>query len=467
MGRIGTQISGIELTLLNRLADANAGAAMSVLRIATMQKINYPSDNPAGFVALSQLQSQMSNVVAATTNVTNAGATITQTQTNLGAVLTQLNTIRTELLKDPSQQAESQEKIDAAITKIEQLSTATINGRRLLDGSADYQISGQNRAQVSGVTVSSTGAGGRTISGSVTQAATQGSLTYTGSGGTTTSAAQFTLTGDQGSASISVDNGETLTSVATKINNQSNNTGVSATVDGDQLALSSVRYGSAASVTVEVDSGTFIVAEGSSVTDSGTDVQAEINGRTYTGTSTAQGNQVTVNENGLHFDISFTPGFTGTFDSMTIGSGGLTFAVSSDPSQLTQLAIPSVQPAQLGGLSGKLNQIASGGPYSGLGDNTARALRIVNEAIGQVTRVQGSVDGFYNASITSASSLLADLQVNLQDSIDSIDLVDVAKEQSLLSHYQTLAANAEAGLAIMNDQQSSIVALIKHIAGLD
>ena len=60
MGRIGAHLSGIERTLLNRLAEANTAATINSLRLATGQKINAPSDDPSAFVALGLLRSRLS-----------------------------------------------------------------------------------------------------------------------------------------------------------------------------------------------------------------------------------------------------------------------------------------------------------------------------------------------------------------------------------------------------------------------
>ncbi len=47
MGRIGANISGIELKLLNRLAQADAAATLNSLRLASGKKIGSPRDNLA------------------------------------------------------------------------------------------------------------------------------------------------------------------------------------------------------------------------------------------------------------------------------------------------------------------------------------------------------------------------------------------------------------------------------------
>jgi hypothetical protein len=125
-----------------------------------------------------------------------------------------------------------------------------------------------------------------------------------------------------------------------------------------------------------------------------------------------------------------------------------------------------VQAALLGGLSGTLNQIASGGEYAGLNLNTSRALRIIDEAIGDVTRIEGAVDGYANATIASSAGLMEAFQTDYEDAIDSIDKVDDNEEILLLDKNEILASNAVAGLAILAQQRMSIVELIRHSAGL-
>ena len=472
MYRIGASLSGMERTLLNRLSEANAAATLNTLRMATGQKINSPADDPATFGALAQLQSQLSTATATASNVTAASSLVTQTQTALGEIRTQLDTIRTELLTDVDQglseaeRAAAQTAIDAAVSQINTLVGTDIDGRRVLDGSAAYHVSGRDSSQVAEVRVHSIRGSSMIISGSVTAAATQAQLVYTGSGGKTTAAAVFTVTGELGSAEISVGNLEDLSAVATKINNQSYATGVTASVDGNELTLSSVECGSDVEIAVEVTDGTFAVTGGNGDgTADGTDAEVQINGQAVQ-SSNVDGNRVTVNSNGVHYEIVFVEGFSGAFDTMTVTGDALTFALSTSLDHRASLSIPALHAALLGGTSGSLDQIVSGGTVSGLNQNTAQAIRIVDEALAKLTRVEGSVDGFYNASISSASSILADLEEDLQAAIVTTDGYDEAEEYVLLVKNQALASNAIAGLAVLNQQRYSIVAMIQAIAGL-
>ena len=475
MARIGATLSGVERMLLNRLAESQAAVTLNNLHLATEKKINFPSDDPTAFLAISRFQTDLKVVTSAMANATAATSMVGKAQTTIGLIRTQLTAIRNILLTEdtPEKRAAAQVKIDNAIDQINQLAGADIDGRRLLDGSANFDISGRNPSQVSDVEVYAIpgddhGAANpaSVIAGTVLDVATQAQLTYTGSGGKATANATFTLTGDLGSAEIEVVLDQPLEgdgSVAEAINAQSHLTGVVATVAGNTLTLSSVHYGTAASVAVTDVVGTFVVSGGhGDGTANGTDAVAQINGLTYTGS----GSRFTVNENGFRYAIEFAPGYEGNLSPISVSGEALAFALSTTVGRPSRLAIPGLQPNRLGGLSGTLNQIQSGGPYSGLDGNTSRAIRIVDEAIGDVDRVKGNVDGFYNAAITSSSELLADLETNLEDSIAQTDGFNQSEEELLLAKNEQLVYNGLAALTILGQQRTAMVQILQKIAGL-
>jgi flagellin len=472
MSRIGYTLSGVERQLLASLSRSNAQIAISTLRMATGHKINSAGDNPSAFVQLSGLQSQLSGVSAALGNVTAAGSLVAQVQSAVSGFQSQLGAIRTELLKDanhtltPEQRAASQNAIDAAIAQINTLAGTQIYGKTPLSGAGNYIFSGLDSAQVAALEVSSLGRQGQTISGTVTSTATRAALTYTGDASDqVTDDAVFTLAGSRGGVVLSVTAGSTLQSVADTVNNDSYLTGVTASVDtaSHTLILASVDCGSQAKTQVTVSSGTFSTTGDTA----GTNASAVINGQTVAADSThVSGNRFSLNDNGLTFDIEFQPGFTGGFNTITVSGDALTFALSPDVSQRSTLAIPGMYAAELGGSSGTLDQLATGGALSGLGDNTAQAIRVVDEALGDVNRVSGGVGGFYKSAIGSASTLMTAMQTNLQKSIDAIDKTDDAAEEANIAHYQILADNAVASLAILSHQQQTIVDMIRSIAGL-
>jgi flagellin-like hook-associated protein FlgL len=321
--RIGATISGIERQLLNSLAKSNAAAALHTLRLTTGQKFRDPSAGPAAFYQVSNFQNRLSVVNDTLSQVSAASNVAAQLQLTLDKIRTQLDVVRTALVSDEDQtltaqqRAEKQTQIDAAIEEINQLAATTFNGRRLLDGSADYLASGLDSSQIRNLQVFSTA--GKSISGKVLTAATKAELTYTGSGGTISSDAVFTLNGSAGSVAFSVTSGESLADVADLINSVSHKTGITAAAAGDNLALTTVAYGQRATIGIDVSSGSFNV-DGSG---RGADAIVEINGRVYGGAPSTAASLVHTTANG---NLGSATNFTLTGDK---GSFNFSFASGS------------------------------------------------------------------------------------------------------------------------------------------
>ncbi|MFN0016734.1 MAG: hypothetical protein ACKVP0_00660 [Pirellulaceae bacterium] len=469
MLRLGPSFGGFERQLLGALAAANGQIALSMLRVSTGKRINAPADDPAQFVKMSAMQREQSVVQSALERV-NAAANIgSQLQTNLAAVTEQLAEIRELLLEDADQslsasaRAENQLKIDAALAQITTLARASIGGKQLLDGGSNYLVTGQTVAQVKSVQTYSL-AGTTSISGTVTTAATRGSLTYTGSGGNVTAAATFTLTGKLGSATITATTSESLTSLATDINNASYITGVTASVAGNVLTFSTVDYGTKATIAVNVTSGTFAVTGGNgNGTAQGTNAVVTLGGLAP---ESVDGNRLTYARNGTHVRIELTAGYTGALSSLTFSDAPtLKFALGTG-TRTTKLGIRGVLIETLGGNSGALSQLASGGSFAGLSTNTAQALRVVDEAAGQLTILAGQVNGFADATVNSSAEFLIAWDQNLTTGIGKLYGADEDVENQNIAKNQNRAANALASLSILQQQQASVAFLIQKLAGL-
>ena len=188
-------------------------------------------------------------------------------------------------------------------------------------------VAGVNASQITNFQVlSADPASVNTLAGSVTQAAGVAQLTYTGGfGGRITATANFTLTGSLGSANISVTFLETLTAVRDRINLQTATTGVTASVSGNQLFLRSTGVGTAATVAVVVNSGTFNVTGGNgNGTANGTNAQLQINGQPVV----AAGNNVSFTDALGSYAFTLVNGFTGAFNPITITSSNGTFDIT-------------------------------------------------------------------------------------------------------------------------------------------
>jgi flagellin len=472
MSRIGYTLAGLEYQLLTSLSNANANVALSAYRMATGHKINRAGDNPSAFFQLSGLQSEYNGVASALTNISAASGMITQTQSALAGIQTQLGIIRDTLKTDashsltPDQRAAAQNTIDAAIKQIDSLAGTQIYGKATLGGEGDYTYSNRDGNQVADIQVYQLPWQGRTINGSVTSTATHAELAYTGTAlDQVVSTATFTLSGTQGSQAITATAGDTLQSVADKVNNSSYLTGVTASVDttSHELKFTSVAYGSQAKTQITVTDGVFATLGDTA----GTNASAVINGQTISSDSTqVNGNRFSLNDVGMTFSIEFQPGFTGAFNQITVTGDALTFALSPETALKSSVSIPDMNSAALGGGSGTLDQLATGGSLSGLNTNTAQAIRVVDEALGKLTRVTGNVNGFNNSAIASSSGLMTAMQTNLLESIDAIDKTNDAEETTIQMYYEGLADNSLSGLAILNQQRQQVVYLLQQIAGL-
>ena len=465
MSRISAQLSGLERTLLNRLAEDQAAIAMSTLRKTTGKNINRAADDPSAFVKLSQLQSQLTAASKATANATTAAQLTAQAQTAAGSIAAQLQTIRGALLDDQLTPEQAQAVVDQALASIDRSAAASIGGRNWLGGGAQYAVSNVNRGQVAEIQVSAA-ASGRQIHAVVTESAAQAQLSYQGDGDNKVTAdAQFVLSGRRGEINVSVTAGQSLQSLADEINQKSYLTGVTAAVNTTDhtLTFTSVDYGSRATARVEVLSGSFVVSGGDGHGFAqGNDARAVINNAQYRG----DGNRFDVDQNGLRFSIEFTAGFTGATSTMTISGEPLRFALDPNLGSSALLALPDLHAARLGGPSGSLDQLASGGPLSVASGNKAQAIRVVDEAAAKVGLAQAKLGGFAQATVNTAINYLNELTTTLSDAVEQIDRVNVAREDALISHYQALASNALAGLTILNQQRTAVVGLIRRIAGL-
>jgi flagellin-like hook-associated protein FlgL len=465
--RIGATISGIELKLLNSIAESTAAANENAIRIATGQRVRSPSDDPATFVKIVKLEGRISKVQSAASRVDAASANAAQTQLTLDSIQTQLTAIRTALLTDEDQSLSSsqrdakQAEIDTAIELINSLAATEIGGRSRLDGSTNFTISGKRDHQIQRLEVYSVEE--NEIFGTVTTRAQRGTITYTGASGNIQSNASFTLTGKQGSTAVTVTSGETLVAAAARINLDSHDTGVVAEVSNDTLTFRTVDYGENATIAVAVSSGTFAVAGGNGDgTAQGIDAIARLNGATLTG----DGNTFNYNQAGLAFRLEFAGGFEGQFATVGVTDDGVDrYSLSTDLTRIDKLGLPGLQAPRLGGLSGSLDQLLTAGDLSGLATNTSQAIRVIDEAIGQVTRIQGRVDGFADAAIDSASSLLSGFEDALETALDAVNKADETEEAALLSQNNALIDNAISSLSILSQQRSSMVDLLRALAG--
>jgi flagellin len=298
---------------------------------------------------------------------------------------------------------------------------------------------------------------------SVTTAGQKAQLTYAGLGGSQVQQnATIVLTGNLGSATISVTQNEALTAARDRINAETQNTGIVASVSGNDMLLTSSRYGSEASVAVQVSSGTFAVTGGNGDgTANGVDAVATINGTTVT----ADGLEFHYRSSILKFDLELASSFgTGAVDAMTVSPGGMTFQVSPMLGQSVGLNLPSIHAANLGGIAGRLSEVASGGAKSLTTGGAAAVVDIVDDALSQATSLQARVGAMDDVTLDSAATIMDALEENLADAIASLEEADAAQESALLTQNQLLAENASAALYLAANRNASLLPLLQALA---
>lgn len=467
MSRIGATISGLDQYFLNQIKNVDNLALQSAMRLATGKQVPKPSFDPAAFVLISSFESRLNVIESTKTQVDVAANLGAETQLALDQARANLESIRESLLLDEDQALTSEERdsqqaaVDAAVLAIRDLAGTEINGRRVLDGSVNYTFSGRDNTQIKSIQAFAPRE--TSFSGEVTSAATQSNERYTGGGGKINSgAATFTITGDRGSASISVTNGELLTGVRDRINSESHNTGITASVSGNQLNFTTVDYGDDATIEIDVTSGAF----STSTTTTGQDAVVTINDKAISNAQ-VDGNRVSYTNNGTHVSFEFQAGFSGAFNTVTVSDERTQkFTLTPDISKQTTFALPGIQPELLGGASGTLADLGSGGSLSGLGSNTSAALRVVDEALSKLTLLEGQVDAFADVTVESASNLLAAFASEVEETLQVLNGVNEDRENLLLAKNQALASNALSALAIVQQQRLNSLGLLQLLAGI-
>jgi Flagellin hook IN motif len=240
-----------------------------------------------------------------------ASLSITQGET-LESVASRINALTN------STGVQAQVSSDQLVFQSTDVGSAATVAVELTDVSHTNVATGVDPSQLSSFQIQSltTGAS-ETLSGTVNQTAGQGELTFTGALGLVGSSSTFTLSGSLGSAQITTSALQTLSNLASQVNSSTSTTGVSASVSGNTLTLSTVDVGSNATIGVAVTSGSFNVDGGNGDgTANGTDAEATINGESITGT----GNAFTFSSASGTYSFSTVAGYTGVINSISVES---------------------------------------------------------------------------------------------------------------------------------------------------
>lgn len=235
------------------------------------------------------------------------------------------------------------------------------------------------------------------------------------------------------------------------------------------LTFSASNYGSKDFVDVNVLSGTFNtvdnVTDGNALKrDIGSDIVARINGQV------AQGEGLKANLRSQQLDASFSftaaANTTDNTASVTITGGGSLFQIGQDVSAAGQvgIGIEAVNTARLGGVSGKLFELGSGGGKSlldvGPSVPGSDLVNIIEEAINRVSTLRGRLGAVQkNVIETNVSSLGVALE-NISEARSQIVDTDFAVETANLTKAQILNQAGISVLSIANQNPQQVLSLL-------
>ena len=159
MTRINTNVPS--LIAQNRLQSSNQDLNTALTRLSTGLRINSGADDPAGLIASEALRSEITSLGKAVSNTNRASQIISTADSALGEVSNLLNDIRGLVVEAANSGALSDEEIAAnqlqidssleAINRIAQ--TTTFQGRKLLDGSLDFQSTASSVDSISDIKI--------------------------------------------------------------------------------------------------------------------------------------------------------------------------------------------------------------------------------------------------------------------------------------------------------------------------
>jgi flagellin len=291
--------------------------------------------------------------------------------------------------------------------------------------------------------------------------AKQGQLIY--SAGPLASNTILQVGGDKGFQVFNFGAGTTLAQIQTAVNQVSDSTGVTATVSGSQLKLQSTDYGSSAFVSSKALVGSFsthLADHTASSRNTGTDIQARINGVEATG----NGLVASLNTSTLNLNFSVNANFlSGDSFNFSITGGGANFQLGPDvvSNEQARLGIPSVSTTTLGGVAGTLFELRSGGAKS-LSSDTTGAAAVVGEAITKVASLRGQLGAFQQTTLQTNISTLTDTVSNLTNAQSQIQDADFAVETANLTRAQILVQSGTSVLQISNQSPQQVLALLRN-----
>jgi len=489
MSRINTNIPSI--VAQRQLTVSQRSLGLSLERLSSGLRINRGADDPAGLIVSERLRAEISAINQAVKNSSRAINVIATSEGALNEVAALLRDIQALVLEAANEGAFSdaetkanQLQIDDTIDSITRIANTTnFAGRKLLNGELDYVLSGVDVTHLNDIQVNGASFGTRPyvpVEVHVAQSAQQAELRFTQST-VGVNGATINLRGNEGIVTLTFPASATSNEIVTRINSQTDATGVYAQALGTSgasgVAIRSLEYGSNAFVSVEElhnATGNFTVVDRNGVQDprtEGRDAQATINGVS----TRADGLKLSVSTTGLRVQMVLDEQFgNGSIPAPagTSGLGASTFAIT-DGGALFQLGpqvntnlqenigVQSLQANRLGNsIVGYLSELKDGQRFALDQGNFRQASDVVDEVITQISVLRGRLGAFERNTLQPNINQMQITSENLTSSQAVIRDTDFAAETSELTRSQILVQAGNSILAIANAQSQSVLQLL-------
>lgn len=478
--RINTNIPA--MAALRYLGETDNQFQGVITRLSTGLRINKASDDPAGLISSEGLRSYIDGIDAAVQNsqdASNMSKTAEAALSEVSQLLLEVKSIAVQsantAVVDANQLQANQTTIRSILASIDRIASQTSWGNKLLlNGASGAQANVTRTDLVNSLFIGSSFNGETVQTGNITiQRTTAATQTTTGamattfaSAGTVVNTGTFAING----STFTVVPGQTITSVVAMINQQSDQTGVIANwTAGSGVTLTSAKYGSNFPIRYMETS---TILNGGSPSNPAPGANAVFNVTVPTSPSGTQTEQFVggkgpgtdgltlTSPSGNRMSVSIFGNASGS--SNLIGSlnvGALQFQIGATADQTATFSIPNMASANLGINAVPGQSLASMDVTSQAGANNA--MKIVDDAIGQVSTFRGQLGSFTKDFIESNIRSLGIAKENLTASESDIRDADVAFEMTNLTKLQILKQSGMAVLAQANQSPQSVLQLLR------
>src|SRR5258706_3559698 len=281
MSRINSNLASLQAQ--HNLSKNQTDLATRLQRLSTGLKINSGKDAPAGLIASETLRSEIGGIHSAIDNSQRAVNVVKTAQgalSEVSALLLEIQGLTNQAANTGALSAEeikaNQLQVDAILNSVNRISNTTqFNGIKLLNGSLDYTTSNVNATAIDNLQINAAKIpenGTVSVIVQVVGSAQLGEIDFAASG-IDANPATIEIAGTGGAEQLSFAGSTHNSAIVVAVNAVKEATGVSATLSGAALRLTSTAYGASRFVTVTTLAGSFVNGK-----EYGQDARVNVNG---------------------------------------------------------------------------------------------------------------------------------------------------------------------------------------------